>query len=243
EYIEGFAEMYPLRLEWKVEDGRAFKKGEKLLALDGKEYELDGGMTVIADDEGVRTWAQLDSRVNRLVHALRSAGLGQGDTISVVAGNRNEWFEVALACSHAGVVFVPVSWHLVASEMAYIIETPSNGVVVIITNQPSHSVGNKSVLQTTCHQYWTLGRLYFGWPKNQFLRQSIGPRRQQSFPLVVFALRHTIESNFPIGLSLEIQVATKQCGQETHKRRPKKLSSWQHSNISRRSRTNQHQSV
>ena len=30
---------------------RLSKKGEKLLALDGKEYELDGGMTVIADDE------------------------------------------------------------------------------------------------------------------------------------------------------------------------------------------------
>ncbi|MCH2279680.1 MAG: AMP-binding protein, partial [Vicinamibacterales bacterium] len=62
-----------------------------------------GDELALADDEGVRTWAQLDSRVNRLVHALRSAGLGQGDTISVVAGNRNEWFEVALACSHAGV--------------------------------------------------------------------------------------------------------------------------------------------
>ncbi|MCH7936396.1 MAG: phenylalanine--tRNA ligase subunit beta [Proteobacteria bacterium] len=30
---------------------RLSKKGEKLLALDGKEYALDGGMTVIADDE------------------------------------------------------------------------------------------------------------------------------------------------------------------------------------------------
>ena len=30
---------------------RLSKKGEKILALDGKEYELGGGMTVIADDE------------------------------------------------------------------------------------------------------------------------------------------------------------------------------------------------
>ena len=30
---------------------RLSKKGEKLLALDGKEYELDGGMTVIADEK------------------------------------------------------------------------------------------------------------------------------------------------------------------------------------------------
>ena len=31
---------------------RLAKPGEKLLALDGKEYELDGEMTVIADDNG-----------------------------------------------------------------------------------------------------------------------------------------------------------------------------------------------
>ena len=90
-----------------------------------------GDELALADDDDTRTWAQLDIRVNRLVHALRDAGLGPGDTISVVAGNRNEWFEVALACSHAGVVFVPVSWHLVAPEMAYIIEDSGSRAVLV----------------------------------------------------------------------------------------------------------------
>ncbi|HJO19776.1 MAG TPA: AMP-binding protein, partial [Acidimicrobiales bacterium] len=90
-----------------------------------------GDELALADDDDARTWAQLDARVNRLVHALRDAGLGSGDTISVVAGNRNEWFEVALACAHAGVVFVPVSWHLVASEMAYIIEDSDSRAVLV----------------------------------------------------------------------------------------------------------------
>ena len=57
-----------------------------------------GDELALADDDDTLTWAQLDIRVNRLVHALRDAGLGSGDTISVVAGNRNEWVEVALAC-------------------------------------------------------------------------------------------------------------------------------------------------
>ena len=90
-----------------------------------------GAELALADDYDTRTWAQLDIRVNRLVHALRAAGLGLGDTISVVAGNRNEWFEVALACSHAGVVFVPVSWHLVAPELAYIIEDSGSRAVLV----------------------------------------------------------------------------------------------------------------
>ncbi len=89
-----------------------------------------GDELALVDDEGVRSWAQLDSRVNRLVHAFRGAGLGQGDTISVVAGNRNEWFEVALACSHAGIVYVPVNWHLVATEMAHIIEDSGSSAVL-----------------------------------------------------------------------------------------------------------------
>ena len=90
-----------------------------------------GDGLALADDDDARTWAQLDSRVNRLVHAFRDAGLESGDTISVVSGNRNEWFEVALACSHAGVVFVPVSWHLVAPELAYIIEDSGSRAVLV----------------------------------------------------------------------------------------------------------------
>ena len=35
EYIELFSQMYPLRLEWKVEDGTAFKKGDTLLYVHG----------------------------------------------------------------------------------------------------------------------------------------------------------------------------------------------------------------
>lgn len=35
EYVEVFAKMYGLSLEWKVEDGTAFSKGEKLLFISG----------------------------------------------------------------------------------------------------------------------------------------------------------------------------------------------------------------
>jgi long-chain acyl-CoA synthetase len=80
-----------------------------------------GSDLALADDTGTRTWAELDERVNRLIHSFRSAGLGPGDTISVVAGNCNEWFEIAFACSTAGITFVPVNWHFVAREIAYIV--------------------------------------------------------------------------------------------------------------------------
>ena len=75
----------------------------------------------LADDAGTRTFAELDERVNRTIDALRSAGLGEGDTIAIVSGNRNEWFELALACANTGITHVPVNWHLVAPEIAYIV--------------------------------------------------------------------------------------------------------------------------
>jgi long-chain acyl-CoA synthetase len=84
----------------------------------------------LADDTGVRSWAELDQRVNRLIHSFRAAGVGAGDTISVISGNCNEWFEVALACANAGITFVPVNWHLVASEIAYTLQDSGSKAIV-----------------------------------------------------------------------------------------------------------------
>ena len=66
------------------------------------------------------TWASLDERVNRLVNGLRARGLSTGDTVAIVAGNQCEWFELAQACAHGGWTYVPVNWHWVADELAYV---------------------------------------------------------------------------------------------------------------------------
>jgi long-chain acyl-CoA synthetase len=92
--------------------------------------EQRGDELALADDEGSVTWRALDGRVNQLIHALRSAGLGAGDTISIVSGNRNEWFEIALACANSGITFVPVNWHLIAPEIAYVLEDSGSTAVV-----------------------------------------------------------------------------------------------------------------
>jgi long-chain acyl-CoA synthetase len=92
--------------------------------------EHRGDEMALVDDEESLTWNELDLRINQVVHALRAAGLGEGDTISVVSGNRNEWFEVALACANTGITFVPVNWHLVGPEIAYILEDSGSKAVV-----------------------------------------------------------------------------------------------------------------
>ena len=51
-----------------------------------------GSDLALADDVGELTFAELDRCINQMIHAMRDAGLGAGDTIAVVAGNSNEWF-------------------------------------------------------------------------------------------------------------------------------------------------------
>src|SRR4051812_31530949 len=81
-----------------------------------------GAEAVLIDDRGTTVWSELDERVNRLVNGLRAAGLVAGDTLAVVIGNRREWFEVAMAAAHGGWTYVPVNWHWVADELAYVLE-------------------------------------------------------------------------------------------------------------------------
>lgn len=80
-----------------------------------------GAELALADETQTRSWAELDARINQLVHATRSVGIEPGDTIALVAGNSVEWFEVMFLAAHAGLTIVPVNWHLVGPEIAYIL--------------------------------------------------------------------------------------------------------------------------
>jgi len=95
-------------------------------------YAADRGDEVALRDEfGETTWAQLDDRSNRLVNALRAAGLEAGDTFSLVAGNRREAFEAMAAESHGGWKFVPVNWHWVADELAYVLANSDSRALLV----------------------------------------------------------------------------------------------------------------
>lgn len=89
-----------------------------------------GDEIALIDARGQTSWGALDARVNALVHGLRGLGLKAGDTIAVVMGNRREWFEMAFACAHGGWTYVPVNWHWVADELAYVFGDANAAAVV-----------------------------------------------------------------------------------------------------------------
>ncbi|HXA73021.1 MAG TPA: acyl-CoA synthetase [Acidimicrobiales bacterium] len=65
---------------------------------------------------------ELLGRANQLVHALRAQGFEVGDRIATLLPNGAEMIEIYLAALQAGWYLVPINFHLVAPEVAYILK-------------------------------------------------------------------------------------------------------------------------
>ena len=84
----------------------------------------------LIDEIGTTTWRSLDDRVNRLVHAFRALGVEPGSTIAALLANTREYYEVLAAASHGGFAIVPVNWHWVTDELAYVLDDAEATVLV-----------------------------------------------------------------------------------------------------------------
>jgi len=100
----------------------------------------------MADESGSWTWRQVNERVNRLIHGLRGLGLEVGDPIALLSNNRHEFLEVNAAVSHGGWVLVPVNWHLVADEVAYILS--DSGAKALVTESDFLDVATDAAKRT-----------------------------------------------------------------------------------------------
>nr|WP_203665590.1 acyl-CoA synthetase [Streptomyces parvus] len=88
---------------------------------------------MIAPDGEEWSAGRLHADVNRMVHGLRAAGLGEGDAFAVVLPNGVELLTAHLAASQAGFYLVPVNHHLVGPEIAWIVA--DSGARVLIAHE------------------------------------------------------------------------------------------------------------
>jgi len=99
-----------------------------------KTAERKSDETAIIDEAGEMNWSEFNERVNRVIHLLRSLGVQPGDTIAVMSGNRRELFEIGAAAIHSSLIFVPVNWHWVSRELAYVLGD-SDAKVLFVEDQ------------------------------------------------------------------------------------------------------------
>ncbi len=69
------------------------------------------------------------------MHVIRAAGVGPGERVAMLAGNRRETYEVFLAVAHTGVLVVPINWHFAADEVEYVVE---NSGAKLLLLDPDH---------------------------------------------------------------------------------------------------------
>jgi acyl-CoA synthetase (AMP-forming)/AMP-acid ligase II len=68
--------------------------------------------------------------VNRVAHALRAAGTGEGDRVLWLGQNSFRLQEVLLACCKIGAMFCPANWRQQPAELAFVIDDLAPKVIV-----------------------------------------------------------------------------------------------------------------
>lgn len=63
------------------------------------------------------TYAELDVETDRWRARLAAAGVGRGDRVAVLAGNRAELATLLFACGRLGAALVPLNWRLAVPEL------------------------------------------------------------------------------------------------------------------------------
>jgi long-chain acyl-CoA synthetase len=85
----------------------------------------------VRQDDGIVSFGELIGNARRVANALKEAGIAPGDVVGVMLPNQLASVEVILAVQESGLRMVPISYHLVADEVAYLLEdSAAKGVIV-----------------------------------------------------------------------------------------------------------------
>ena len=79
------------------------------------------------------TWAESYARMRQLASALAAAGLGLGDTVSIIAANTPEIFESHFGVPMAGCVLNTINTRLEAETISYILENGDCRLLIVDT--------------------------------------------------------------------------------------------------------------
>src|SRR5690554_572217 len=80
-----------------------------------------------------RIWPrrELAGAIDRMTRAFRAAGLAEGNAVAIVSPNCAEFVVAYMAALQAGLLAVPINWHLVDEEIAFILEDSEARAAVV----------------------------------------------------------------------------------------------------------------
>jgi acyl-CoA synthetase (AMP-forming)/AMP-acid ligase II len=101
--------------------------GERMQISLGEGIALTAGSqpdraSFLFPDGTAHTFAQTNARVNRLVSALSSNGVGKGDRLAIFALDSHRFVEIVLAATKLGAVYVPLNYRLRRTEVDVLVD-------------------------------------------------------------------------------------------------------------------------
>ena len=94
-------------------------------------------IAIAGPDERV-TYAELQSRANRLAQAFQAMGVGRGQAVGVMAVNSVEFAEIYYAAAAVGATLVPLNFRSKPEELTYMID--STDVTVLFIAERYYSI-------------------------------------------------------------------------------------------------------
>lgn len=115
----------------------------------------------LATDDRSLTWAELEERSRRFAQGLRSFGIGAESAWAVLANNRIEWGEMAIGNGRVGARYVPLNWHLTASEITELLV--DSGSRLLVVSDELSDVGHEAAAAAGVDNVIVLGETYEAW--------------------------------------------------------------------------------
>jgi len=96
------------------------------------------------------TYAQLDTRIDRLASALHAEGIRSGDRVALLAANSAAFFEIVFAVARCGAILVPINFRLSGQEIGYILA--DSGAVLLFATPQFETLAREALQHAPSHR-------------------------------------------------------------------------------------------
>jgi acyl-CoA synthetase (AMP-forming)/AMP-acid ligase II len=143
----------------------------QMISLNSKKFP---NTVALKDKKRSFTYPELNKRVNKLAHSLRSLGLKKGDKFAVLLENSIEIVEAYIAAAKTGLVVVPVHFRFVGKEIENVIEN-SDAKAFIVHDEFAPTVDSikKDLINIIPNNYVVVGKKTKGYKEyEEFIQDS-----------------------------------------------------------------------